>query len=182
MRIIAGAAKGRRLVGPKGSGTRPFMDRAKEALFSSLGEWVLDARVLDLYAGSGSLGLEALSRGADSVTFVEVGREALAALDTNVAAVGLGGDVARSDVAEYLASASRRRDAFDLVFVDPPYAAPLASVEAVLAALVAVLADGARVVLHRRAGDEAPTAPRGLSLIDRRRYGDAELWLYEEGE
>ena len=129
MRIIAGAAKGRKIVGPKGSGTRPMTDRAWEALFSSLGLKVSGARVLDLYAGSGSLGLESLSRGAASAVFVERGREALDALRRNVARLGLGGEVRREDVEGYL---DRCRTRFDLVFVDPPYSLSLASVEEVL--------------------------------------------------
>ncbi len=182
MRVIAGTAKGRRLVGPRGRDTRPFMDRVKEALFSSLGQRVRHARVLDLYAGSGSLGLEALSRGAESAVFVEWDEAALAALEANIDAVGLGGQVVRSDVMAYLDAASEREGDYDLVFVDPPYDAPLASVEAVLAGLVGMLGDGARVVLHRRAGGPAAAFPAGLRLVDRRRYGDAELWLYEECE
>jgi 16S rRNA (guanine966-N2)-methyltransferase len=171
MRIIAGLAKGRRLLAPRGVGTRPMMDRAREGLFSSLGEASAGARVLDLYAGSGSLGLEALSRGASSAVFVERGRAALAALRANVAAVGLGGQVVAADVDAYL---ERAVGPFDLVFVDPPYALPLASVERSLGRLPDLLAGGGTVVLHRRAGQEFGRPP-GLTVIDRRRYGDTEI-------
>jgi 16S rRNA (guanine966-N2)-methyltransferase len=171
MRIIAGIAKGRRLLAPRGVGTRPMMDRAREGLFSSLGESVVGAAVLDLYAGSGSLGLEALSRGARSAVFVERSRAALAALRANVTAVGLGGEVVAGDVDAYL---ERAPGLFDLVFVDPPYALPLASVEQVLGRLGPRLAGGGRVVLHRRAG-EGPGLLPGLRVIDRRRYGDTEI-------
>ena len=175
MRIIAGSAKGRRLVGPQGLRTRPFTDRAKEALFSSLGAHVVEARVLDLYAGSGSLGLEALSRGADSATFVEQDRNALAALEKNIAAVGRGGTVIAGDVASFLAETG---DVYDLAFVDPPYAESSATVDAILEALVLHLGSGAVVVVHRRHGTEAPTSPTGTRVVDRRRYGDAELWRF----
>jgi 16S rRNA (guanine966-N2)-methyltransferase len=175
MRIIAGSAKGRRLVGPQGMRTRPFTDRAKEALFSSLGAHVVEARVLDLYAGSGSLGLEALSRGAASATFVEQDREALVALEKNIAAVGRGGTVVTGDVARFLEGAG---EGFDLAFVDPPYAESAATVDAVLLALAPHLGSGSIVVVHRRYGTEAPAAPRGMQLVDRRRYGDAELWRF----
>jgi 16S rRNA (guanine966-N2)-methyltransferase len=175
MRIIAGSAKGRRLIGPQGQRTRPFTDRAKEALFSSLGADVVEARVLDLYAGSGSLGLEALSRGAASATFVEQDRTALAALQKNIAAVGRGGTVIAGDVARFLGGAP---GTFDVAFVDPPYAESAATVDAVLEALAACLAPGAVVVVHRRHGTEAPMAPEGTHLADRRRYGDAELWRF----
>ena len=177
MRIIAGLAKGRRLLTPR-AGTRPMMGRAREGLFSSLGERVSGARVLDLYAGSGSLGLEALSRGAASVVFVERGRAALAVLRVNVAAVGLGGEVVRAEVDAYLSGAA---GPYDLVFVDPPYALPLASVESTLARLPGLLAVGGNVVLHRRAGEGLGRLP-GLMVIDRRRYGDTEITrLVKEG-
>jgi len=172
LRIISGAAKGLRLRTPAGAGTRPMMDRVREALFSSLGEAVCDSAVLDLFAGSGSLGLEALSRGAASAVFVERSRAALAVLGANVEAAGLGGIVIGSDVDAFLAGDA---GTYDLVFVDPPYAASLASVVRTLDLLVARLAEGAVVVLHRRAGDAEPVALGGLSVTDRRKYGDAEI-------
>jgi 16S rRNA (guanine966-N2)-methyltransferase len=178
MRIITGLAKGRRLLAPRDGGTRPMTDRAREGLFSSLGAAVIDARVLDLYAGSGSLGLEALSRGAHSAVFVERGRAALAVLRANVAAVGLGGEVVAGDVGEYLA---RPTGPFDLAFVDPPYALPLGSVEQVLGGLARRLTAGGTAVLHRRAG-EGLAPPPGLEIADRRRYGDSEITrLVKEG-
>ncbi len=175
MRIIAGAAKGRRLAGPPGGATRPLTDRVREALFSSLGALVMGAEVLDLYAGTGSIGLEALSRGAARVTFVENDRRTAGVLRDNVAAVGLGGDVVTMDVGAYLARAG---GAADLAFVDPPYALPLASVLDVLERLEPILADGAVVVVHRRRGDVLPGHLGSLLLSDRRRYGDAELWRF----
>ena len=175
MRIIAGSAKGRRLVGPSGLDTRPLTGRAKEALFSSLGGFVIDADVLDLYAGSGSLGLEALSRGAASVVFVERDRRALAALRHNIDAVGLGGVVRAATVEDYLISC---REAFDLVFLDPPYALDDESVTAIMDLVAPVLAGGGVAVLHRRRGGPTPTVPEGLHLLESRRYGDVELWRF----
>jgi 16S rRNA (guanine966-N2)-methyltransferase len=172
MRIIAGAAKGRTLLAPKGSMTRPMMDRAKEGIFSSLAAEVEGAAVLDLYAGSGSLGLEALSRGAVSVVFVEWRRDAVRVLDANIAAVGLGGQAVAAKVEDYLAQGS---GTFDLAFVDPPYDLPLPSVEAVIGNLVRWLADDATVVVHRRSGSGEISGVPGFSLSDRRRYGDAEI-------
>lgn len=176
MRIIAGIAKGRRLVGPEGMGTRPMTDRAREALFSSLGESVVGAAVLDLYAGSGSLGLEALSRGAASVVFVEKARPALTALRRNVDHVGLGGEVIAMDVTRYLDASGVPAD---LVFVDPPYALSLASVQDVLRKLIPRLAAGAQIVVHRRTGTDGP-AVDGLVETDRRRYGDTVLWRFRK--
>jgi 16S rRNA (guanine966-N2)-methyltransferase len=172
MRIIAGSAKGRPLKGPKGPKTRPMMDRAKEAIFSMLGSSVVGARVLDLYAGSGSLGLEALSRGADGAVFVEWRREAARILRGNLDTVGLGGTVVVEKVEDFL---SRGRGAFDLVFVDPPYEVPLPSVQMVLEQLVRWLSDGATVVVHRRAGSGEVAGSEGLTVVDCRRYGDAEI-------
>ena len=156
--------------------TRPMMDRAREALFSSLGPLVPEAVVLDLYAGSGSLGLEALSRGADSVQFIESGRQALEALRENVDAVGLGGAVVVSDVTAYLERCSEQ---FDLVFVDPPYALELASVGEILKLIAGNVRVGGTVVLHRPADEDAPPATPGLTQVDGRQYGGTRLWRYE---
>lgn len=174
MRIIAGAAKGRRLASP-GAATRPMTDRIKEAVFSSLGARIAGARVLDLYAGSGSLGLEALSRGAATAVFVERDRKALVALRTNVDRVGLDGTVVGRDVAAYVDSVSTT---FDLAFVDPPYTLPLPSVSRILERLEPRLSSGATVVVHRRIGETPPDGVAALRLTDRRRYGDAEIWRF----
>ncbi len=179
MRVIAGAAKGRRLSAPPGPRTRPLTDRAKEALFSSLGEAVVGARVLDLFAGSGSLGIEALSRGADTATFVEKSRAATGLIRKNLDVTSLDGDVIRRDVEQFLSSA---RGDFDLAFVDPPYERSLALLEDVLSQTAELLSDGGMMVLHRRAGEEAPPAPKGTSLVDERRYGDTILWFFRQGQ
>ncbi len=178
MRVIAGAAKGRKLAGPKGGATRPMTDRAREALFSSLGAGVAGAEVVDLYAGTGSLGLEALSRGAASAVFVERDRKALGALRRNVEAVGLGGEVVAGDVAAFLEGEA---GPFRLAFVDPPYAVSLASLADVLRLLDHSLAPGATIVVHRRAGQPDPEAPGSWLVAGERRYGDTVLFRYEKG-
>jgi 16S rRNA (guanine966-N2)-methyltransferase len=150
------------------------MDRVKEAIFSSLGSAVNDARVLDLYAGSGSLGLEALSRGAQSATFVEWRRDVARVLRENVDTVGLGGAVVLEKVEDHLKKPGTR---VDLAFVDPPYDLALPSVEQVLGLLTRRLADGAIVVLHRRVGTGEPALPPGVEATGRRRYGDAEVTM-----
>ncbi len=149
-----------------------MMDRAKEAVFSALGDTLAGAVVLDLYAGSGALGLEAMSRGAAAVTFVEWGREARAALADNLRNVGLGGEVVAAKVEDYL---PRSGPPVDLAFVDPPYDLPLPSVEQVLGLLLPRLAGGASVIVHRRAGSGEPVPPSGLVVVWRRRYGDAAI-------
>jgi 16S rRNA (guanine966-N2)-methyltransferase len=119
MRVVAGSAGGIRLDAPK-TGVRPTMDRVKAAIFSSLGEEIIGARVLDLFAGSGALGIEALSRGAASALFVEENSAAIAAIERNLARVKLEGHVRKQDVFAFLRSAQTRAP-FRIVFADPPY-------------------------------------------------------------
>jgi 16S rRNA (guanine966-N2)-methyltransferase len=119
MRVIAGTSGGIRLVVPK-TDIRPTMDRVKAAIFSSLGERVIGARVLDLFAGTGALGIEALSRGAAAAVFVESDRHAIAAIERNLAQTGLCGRVRKQDVFDFLNHASTT-ESHDLIFADPPY-------------------------------------------------------------
>jgi 16S rRNA (guanine966-N2)-methyltransferase len=150
-------------------------DRMREALFSSIAMLVPESVVLDLYAGTGSMGLEALSRGAATVTFVEEDRGALKALRTNIETVGLGGNVVAGDVDGFLGRAS---GSFDLVFVDPPYAVTLPSLMETLTQVSSLLAQNGLVVVHRRRGEQPPESIDGLALVEQRRYGGGELWRY----
>lgn len=177
-RIVAGLAKGRRLLVPP-KGTRPTSERAREALFNSLRAHLdLDgANVLDLYAGSGAVGLEALSRGSVSVTFVEADRRAAEVLQRNVDAVGLpGATVLRRPVDAVLDSAPATPA--DLVFADPPYELDERRLAAVLAALMEHdwLAPAAVVVVERSARSPEPRWPHGIDLVTHRRYGEGVLW------
>ena len=174
MQIIAGTAKGRKLAAPP-SGTRPMTGRAKESIFSILQWEMANARVLDLFAGSGGLGLEALSRGAASATFVEKSPRAARILGDNIDRVGLGGTVVVNDVGSALGNLE---GPYDLVFVDPPYAMPDSDVSRVLDRLESVSATGAVVVLHRHASSTMPQ-PEFLALRTERRYGDACVNVYE---
>lgn len=174
MRIIAGTAKGTGLVVPK-TGTRPMTGRMRESMFSILQDRLSDSSVLDLYAGSGSLGLESLSRGARTATFVESNRIAMRAISTNIEAVGLGGVVASGSLPGFL---TRLSGCFDLVFVDPPYNNPDADVLLTLTALDRVLDASGLVVLHRQAASET-VLPEFLTCIDERRYGDAVMTMME---
>ena len=119
MRVIAGSAGGRRLAAPK-RGVRPTMDRVKAAIFSSLGDTVIGARVLDLFAGSGALGIEALSRGAASVLFVEEDRQSIAAIKKNLAKVNLTGRIRQENVFDFLRRSAGMEN-FQIIFADPPY-------------------------------------------------------------
>ena len=173
-RIIAGTYGGRRLVVPKGDHTRPTADRAREGLFSSLQSLMeLDgARVLDLYAGSGALGLEALSRGAAHATLVDNDPRALSALHKNVDALGAEAVGVAMDVSAFLSGTPQP---YDLVLLDPPYEL---EVEPVLVSVVAWLAEGAVVVVERRTRSGAPACPAGLVSERSRRYGEATLWYF----
>ncbi len=176
-RIIAGAVGGRRLRVPP-SGVRPTGDRAREGLFNSLGALLdLDgARVLDLYAGSGALGLEALSRGAAEALFVESGPRVLPVLRANLAAVGLpGGRVVAGSVPTVVAGPAPGR--FDLVLADPPYAVPAEEVLGVLRALAGGgwLAPEAVLVVERSSREEPWEWPTPLTGLRDRRYGEAVL-------
>jgi len=182
IRIIAGEFKGRRLKTPATDKVRPTADRVREAWFSILQRSIRGARVLDLFAGSGALGLEALSRGAAFCTFVERDRAALAALRANVAELGVGdrstvraGDVRRALRAD--AAAGRQ---YDLLLIDPPYR----MLRDVLPALDRLLGDlappGARLALEAAAADEPVV--RGFQLDRRRRAGAASLSLFIRAE
>lgn len=179
MRIIAGKAGGRRLKSPEGNRTRPATDRVREAVFSSIGSWVEDAAVADLYAGSGSFGLEALSRGASSAVFVESGRKALQALRANVKAVNLGGTVIESTVQDYLGKANHR---FHLAFLDPPWPDPTEQMEEDLAGLDRLLFPSAEVVVSRRHTDRPPNQPENWRVAADKRYGDTRIIRYEKVE
>ena len=176
-RLIAGLAGGRRLKVPP-SGVRPTGDRAREGLFNSLTTLVdLDgAAVLDLYSGSGALGLEALSRGAAQVVFVESGPRVLPVLRANVEAVGLpGARVVAGSVPAVVAGPPLAR--FDVVLADPPYATPVSEILRVLGSLAdgGWLAPGAVVVVERSSREEPWEWPTPLAGVRDRRYGEALL-------
>lgn len=178
-RIVGGQARGRRLAVPP-RGTRPTSERAREALFNTLrGELDLTgARVLDLYAGSGAVGLEALSRGAKAAVFVESDRRAAAVLAGNVSTVGLAGATVHRCPASTFLSAVGAAEPFDLVFLDPPYAVSGAAIAAVLATLAEDrwLLPGGLVVVERSWRDPEPAWPSEIKAIKQRRYGEGCLW------
>jgi 16S rRNA (guanine966-N2)-methyltransferase len=175
VRVIAGEWRGRRLQAPAGSSTRPTADRIREALFSILAGRVTDARVLDLYAGSGALGIEALSRGASEATFVDSDPAAIRVVRANLAALDAEAQVRRSDARRFLDGASAAARQYDLVFLDPPYRLAGGLGDALTAALPAVLAPDATVVAE---SDRRAPLELGLPLIDERRYGDTLIRIY----
>jgi 16S rRNA (guanine966-N2)-methyltransferase len=175
VRVIAGEWGGRRLVAPPGAATRPTSDRVREALFSVLGERVAGARVLDLFAGSGALGLEALSRGAARATFVDSAPAALKALRANLETLEADAVVRRADALRFLGGAAAAGDQYDLVFLDPPYrlagrlGGPLSAI------LPAVLAPGGAAVAE---SDRREPIDLSLPLLDERRYGDTLIRIH----
>jgi 16S rRNA (guanine966-N2)-methyltransferase len=177
VRIIAGSNKGARIVAPKGHDTRPTSDRAREAAFNLIGP-VDNAAVLDLYAGSGAMGLEALSRGAASAVFVETDREACRAIDRNLEKLRLtGARVLQQDVLRVLASEAGAGRRYDLVLVDPPYEMFSSLQNRLSTYLPAVLAEDGLVVVETDSRTEPELPP--LNKRTSRRYGSARISLFE---
>ena len=175
MRIVAGSRKGHRITAPKGAATRPTGDRVREATFSLIGP-VEGAAVLDLFAGSGALGLEALSRGAASCVFVERDRDAARVIQANVEKLRLtGATITNRDVAAALREERARRRRYDLVLVDPPYEEWERHAAALAEALPDVLADDGMVVVETSERVE-PELP--LDLVTTRRYGSARITVF----
>ncbi len=175
MRVIAGDLGGRRLLAPAGTGTRPTSDRVREALFSMLGP-LEGSSVLDLFAGSGALGIEALSRGAARVTFVDSAARAVKAIRANLELCGIEGEVRRQDARAFLRAARADARQYDLVFLDPPYRLATALARQLSEALPAALAPGARVVCE---SDRRSPLEFELPLRDERRYGDTLIRIHD---
>jgi 16S rRNA (guanine966-N2)-methyltransferase len=179
MRVIAGKAKGRRLKAVSGSGTRPITDRAKSALFSILGVDIVRARFLDLFAGTGSVGVEALSRGAAEVIFVEIGREAIRTIRQNLTHTGLMEDatIERADVFDFL---TRPPMAFDYIYVAPPqYRGWWADTLRLLDRTPGWLHEQGWVIVQIHPREYEPLPMQSLTLFDQRTYGSVMLCFYE---
>lgn len=177
LRVIAGRYGGRRLTAPRGRTTRPTSERVREALFAMLGD-LAGERVLDLFCGSGALGIEALSRGAQAAVFVERDRDAIAALQANLGALAIGAEraeVRREDAVKALQRAKKREETYDLVLVDPPYRCASELGPALARALPALLAPGTRVAVE---SDRRAPLCFELALERERRYGDTDIRIY----
>jgi 16S rRNA (guanine(966)-N(2))-methyltransferase RsmD len=178
VRIISGSLKGRRLETPDWPGLRPTSDKLRETLFNILAPRIGEARVLDGYAGTGAVGIEALSRGAAHVTFVERDARAVRLIERNLAHAGIGAD-RRDIIRADLAVAVRRLPGqpFDLIFLDPPYGAP--DLDGALRAVEPIVAAGSRLVVEHAARDAAPPRSGRLTRIREVRAGDSSLAFYE---
>ena len=171
MRVIAGLYRGRRLVAPPGQATRPTSDRVREALFSILGA-IDGARVLDLYAGSGALGIEALSRGAAEAVFVDSDPRAVKAIEDNLAKLGASSRVHRRDVPAWLKAAD---GTFDLVFVDPPYSSARQTGARLDELLPPLLTETSLTVTE---SDKRNPLQLAMPLLDERTYGDTRIAIH----
>jgi 16S rRNA (guanine966-N2)-methyltransferase len=186
MRIIAGEAGGRRIKAPRGRATRPMRDFVREAVFSMLGDRIEGSRVLDLFAGSGSLGLEALSRGAEEAVFVDSGREPGRIIKENLDMLGMSdrGRVVRAETLDYLRKARLRERPFNLIFIDPPFRIDLNYRQEILKRLTegGFLAPSAVVIIEAPLRSSPPGSPEGLHFRERRKYGEAAVDVYVREE
>jgi 16S rRNA (guanine966-N2)-methyltransferase len=174
VRVIAGSRRGATLIAPRGRATRPTSDRVRESLFSILGS-VDGARVLDLFAGSGALAIEALSRGAASATLVDSSPAAVAAIRRNFSELGLDAEVRREDALRFVERARIAAPQYDLVFLDPPYRHASGLGRKLSSALAPVLAPDARIVTE---SDRRVPLELDLPLLDERRYGDTLIRIH----
>ena len=177
MRIIAGTARGRKIEAPEGKNTRPTLDRVRENLFNILQMNIRDSRVLDLFAGSGALSIEALSRGAESATLVDSDRNANRIQKKNLEALGFAdrAEVLLRDWKQAAAELAREDRRYDLVFLDPPYR--MTDLREVFAAVGELLAEDGLVILEHEAKAEV-TAGEGYAETDRRQWGYCGVTFY----
>ena len=177
MRVITGSARGMALKAPKGMDTRPTMDQVKEGIFSAVQFEIEGRRVLDLFAGSGQMGIEALSRGAKSAVFVDMREDACKVVRENLAKTRLeqNARVVRADYLSYLSSA---RETFDLIFLDPPYADVFLENSLKRISEIDILSDSGIIITERPFGKELPAGVSGLVRCRDYRYGKAAVTIY----
>lgn len=180
MRIVAGTHRGRALLGPRGPGLRPTADRVRESVFNLLGQFFDGGEVLDLYAGTGSLAFEALSRGASRAVLVDSGAESARLVAANAQALGLEGVVnfQRVPVARALERLGAEGRKFALVFADPPYASGAVADLVAAVARSAVLSEGGTLCIEHGRRETAPEQVAELTRVDQRRFGDTVVSLY----
>jgi len=178
MRIIAGRLRGRKLKAPRGLGTRPVLARVREALFNVLGD-VKGLRVLDLYAGTGAIGIEALSRGAESLVLIDSGHRQCRTIHENLSALGEDAFVIRSDVLKALRKLAADGSIFDFVFADPPYEKGLAQKTIVSVFDGGLLSGSGIMAVTVRHNEELPRGEDKYEIVFDRRYGDTRLVIYK---
>lgn len=191
MRIIAGIAKGRKLLSPHNQGrvtekgdinaTRPTLDRVKESMFSIISGKIQGARILDMFSGTGSLGLESISRGADSAVMVEKSRETYDILTKNIENLGFSAKSTPilSDSYEYCKKAGYKGDVFDIIFVDPPYLNNMVKTSVLLVEELGLLSSTGVIVSKYDVSEEIYEPEGSLELVDRRKYGKTVIAFYQ---
>ncbi len=177
MRVIAGSARGKSLATLKGDATRPTLERVKEAMFSAVSPWIGGAKVLDIFAGSGQLGLEALSRGAKHCVFVDGDKAALSVVSQNIASLGFGAQ-SRTVLGDALAFLGRCSDSFDMVLMDPPYEKDEQYIGRLLSAVSERCSAGAIVMCETQSDKILPQNVRNLTLFKQYKYGKVLLSRY----
>jgi len=177
MRVITGKARGIQLKTPEGLQTRPTADRVKEALFSIIQFEIPGARVLDLFGGTGQLGIEALSRGAKSAVFVDAGEKACTLIRENLKRTKLEGSVVRSDYLDYL---KRTKDRFDIIFLDPPYAEVFLENALNVITEIDILQSNGIIVTERPLGKDLPWDFEGYTRSKDYKYGKVLLTIYRK--
>lgn len=180
MRIVSGSARGRPLKGPKGPGIRPTADRVRETLFNVLGQYLEGGQVLDLYAGTGALALEALSRGAERAVLVDSGREALGLIRENAASLGFSAraEILSSDALKAVERLGREGRRFPLIFADPPYAQKAIADLLQAISRAQLLEEGGTLVLEHGKHEPVPEAEGRLIQVDQRSFGETRVTLY----
>jgi len=184
MRVIAGRARGMRLRAPRGADVRPTADRVKESLFSMLADRIQGASVLDLFAGSGALGIEAVSRGAQRAGFVDRARASLEAVRDNVGRAGLAdqAELVRGDALAAIRSLAEAGRTFDLVFADPPYEAGMAARVVAVVGRHGIVRPGGCLVVEHSVREEIPAVIENLRAVRTRVYGDTVVTIFERSD
>ena len=177
MRVITGTARGRRLLEPEGMDTRPTTDRVKEGIFSSIQFEIEGRRVLDLFGGTGQMGIEALSRGAAHCTFLDLRKEAVGVIRENLKRTGFAEEAAVVQ-GDYLAFLTRCKEKFDLIFLDPPYAADLLEQALTAIATFDICREHGIIVAESAADKVLPELPAPYRLYREYRYGKIRLSVY----
>ncbi|MBE0447909.1 MAG: 16S rRNA (guanine(966)-N(2))-methyltransferase RsmD [Actinobacteria bacterium] len=182
MRVIAGIAKGKKLYTPKGVDIRPTPNRVKEAIFNIIGQKVNDANVLDLFAGTGSLGIEALSWGAKSAYFVDVGREAIRLIEKNLEETGFTDKavVIKAEADRALRRLSKDTHKFDLIFLDPPYRISVSYLDAIMFMLASDMLNADGLLILEHSAKAKPRVIEGTEIDSTRVYGDTAVTFYRK--
>ncbi len=182
MRITGGSLRGRLINVPKGTSIRPTLDKVRQAIFNILGDRIIGSAALDLYSGSGSLGLEALSRGAKSVHFAEKSKICIEKIRDNLTALNLNAHavVRRADAMDIITELDRTGEKFDIIFLDPPYYKDLAKKTLINISHCDILSPDNVVVVEHHKMDSIPEKIESLELRDERRYGDTVVRFYEK--